>query len=103
MEKKMLELRADLPIYTNQLTVYIRWDDDGRKRAFVHELKVVDVEKDGQWPIAFSLESYVASQLFEELWRLGFRPKNGESSLAHVDAMRAHISDLRRIVFKDEL
>lgn len=41
-----------------------------------------------------------AQQLMEGLWRAGFRPNNGESSVAHVDAMKYHLEDMRRLVFK---
>lgn len=42
-----------------------------------------------------------AQQLLDELWRLGFRPQDGAGSLAHVEAQKAHLQDLRRLVFKD--
>jgi hypothetical protein len=43
-----------------------------------------------------------AQQLLNELWRVGMRPRDGAGSLAHVDAQRAHLEDMRRLVFKSE-
>ena len=42
-----------------------------------------------------------AQQLMNELWRIGLRPRDGAGSLAHVDAQRAHLDDMRRLVFKE--
>lgn len=40
-----------------------------------------------------------AQELFDDLWNAGFRPNKGEGTAAHVDAMREHLADLRRLVF----
>jgi len=39
-----------------------------------------------------------AQKLLQALWEAGLRPNNGESSLAHVEAMKYHLEDLRRLV-----
>ena len=48
----------------------------------------------------------LAQKLLQALWETGLRPNNGESSLAHVEAMKYHLEDMRRLVFvvegKDE-
>lgn len=41
-----------------------------------------------------------AQQLLNELWAVGYRPRDGAGSLAHVDAQKAHLEDMRRLVFK---
>lgn len=41
-----------------------------------------------------------AQRLMDELWTIGLRPRNGSGALAHVDAVQAHLEDLRRLVFK---
>ena len=43
-----------------------------------------------------------AQRLMDELWTIGLRPRNGSGALAHVDAVQAHLEDLRRLVFKTE-
>ena len=40
-----------------------------------------------------------AQQIINELWRLGFRPKDGSGALAHTDAISAHLADMRTIAF----
>lgn len=43
-----------------------------------------------------------AQQLMQGLWNAGFRPNNGEGTSAQVTAMKEHLADLRRLVFKGE-
>ena len=49
------------------------------------------------------LTSDDAQQLMNELWRVGMRPRDGAGSLAQVEATKAHLEDMRRLVFKDTL
>lgn len=41
-----------------------------------------------------------AQQILDGLWHAGFRPRDGAGSLAHVDAQKAHLEDMRRLVFE---
>lgn len=41
-------------------------------------------------------------QLMNELWRCGIRPKNGEGTDAQVNALKYHLEDMRKLVFKDK-
>ena len=47
----------------------------------------------------FRLTRSEAQQIMNELWREGFRPMDGAGTLAHVEAQKAHLEDLRRLVF----
>lgn len=50
-----------------------------------------------------SLSESDAQQLMDALWKAGLRPRNGEGTLSHVEAMKAHLEDMRTLVFqKDE-
>ena len=51
-------------------------------------------------PPTLFLRPEEAQQLFNELWHTGLRPQEGAGSVAEADALRSHISDLRRIAFK---
>src|SRR5262245_11332726 len=48
------------------------------------------------------LDRNEAQQLINVLWHMGYRPNNGEGTSAQVDAMKAHMEDLRRLIFKDK-
>ena len=41
-----------------------------------------------------------AQKLLQALWDAGLRPNNGESSLAHIEAMKYHLEDMRELVWK---
>lgn len=47
----------------------------------------------------FSLPDQEAQVLLNELWREGFRPSSGEGSLGEIGALRAHLEDMRTLVF----
>lgn len=40
-----------------------------------------------------------AQQIMDELWRVGVRPNNGEGAPAQVEAIRAHLEDMREFAF----
>lgn len=40
-----------------------------------------------------------AQQLFESLWKAGFRPKDGTGNGGHIEAIKYHLEDMRRLVF----
>lgn len=48
-----------------------------------------------------SFEYEEAQQLINELWRLGYRPKDGTGAIAHTEAMQAHLEDMRKIAFAE--
>lgn len=50
-------------------------------------------------PPTFALDMDTAQGVMNQLWSMGLRPRDGAGSLAHVDAMKDHLDDLRRIAF----
>ncbi len=52
------------------------------------------------FPEAAELHDDEAQSLLDALWTAGYRPNSGQSSLAHIEAMRDHLNDMRRLVFK---
>lgn len=40
----------------------------------------------------------VAQAMMQAMWAAGLRPDNGEDSVAHIAALKAHITDLQTIV-----
>lgn len=48
----------------------------------------------------FRLRRDDAQELMQELWRLGYRPNNGESTVAHIDALKYHLEDMRKLAFR---
>ncbi len=48
---------------------------------------------------SFRIKREEAQQIINELWRIGFRPKNGNGAVAHTEALDKHLQDLRTIAF----
>lgn len=99
----MIEFIAERPIWTGHLELYAKVEMNGKLSAVVADgVKVVDVSPGGMWPKFVSLDLMHDSgqSLFDALWRVGYRPNNGESSMAQVEALKYHLEDMRKLVFK---
>ena len=101
----MIEFRAERPIWTDSLILYARTERDHKVSAIVCNVKIVPAAKGELWPRCLELPMLDGDgqQLFDALWRVGYRPHNGEASAAHVEAMNHHLADMRRLVFKGKL
>lgn len=44
-----------------------------------------------------------AQDLMDAMWSAGVRPSNGEGNVGQIGAMREHLDDMRRIVFKGDV
>lgn len=40
--------------------------------------------------------------MFNQLWKLGFRPMDGTGNSGHIEAMRNHLEDMRKLVFDNK-
>lgn len=86
-------------LYDN-FSVYISRNSNG-KRSVINPVTVTESEvKPGDHVSpSMMLDRHVCQQMMNELWQQGFRPLDGSSSLAHVEAMTRHLEDMRRLVF----
>lgn len=50
----------------------------------------------------FNLARDQVQDLFNELWRLGYRPKDGTGNSGHVEAIKFHLEDMRKLVFSQK-
>jgi len=50
----------------------------------------------------FSLPPEEAQKLMNELWKAGIRPHNGEGTNSQTEAIKYHLEDMRKLVFKKE-
>lgn len=50
-------------------------------------------------PETFQLTENQTQELFNELWQLGFRPKDGTGNGGHIQALKDHLEDMRKLVF----
>jgi hypothetical protein len=82
--------------------LYILYDGSGDKLQIATVIEVQDVPDGTYTQPTLSLRPNVVQNLMDELWRAGVRPQDGAGSLAHVEAMKEHIADLRRLLFERE-
>ena len=100
----MIEFRAARPIWTDRLELYAKQTINGETFAIVAAgIEVKPIEKGLVWPLFVDIPIWQddsGQSLFDALWSVGYRPHSGESSSAHVEAMKYHLEDMRKLVFK---
>lgn len=64
--------------------------------------KVEDPDTMATEPLpAFSLRREEAQRFMDELWNAGIRPSEGSGSAGQAAAMKAHLDDMRKLVFTE--
>lgn len=48
------------------------------------------------------LEPIEAQLMLDQLWQSGIRPSDGDASIGMIGAMKEHLADMRRLVFKEK-
>jgi hypothetical protein len=79
--------------------------DDERGRQVVRFEQHIEPAEIGTFvshDVGLPLTPDDAQQIMNELWRAGVRPRDGAGTLAHVEAQKAHLEDMRRLVFEAE-
>jgi hypothetical protein len=98
MDFQKVEFRVERVVWSDQYDVYAKVQRDGRVYALsVDTVRQEVVDPGAMWPKFMPLDSADAQALMNALWDAGLRPANGESSMAHVDAMKAHLEDMRAL------
>lgn len=99
----MTEVKVWMQEFNDSVGIYMREGLAGDwRRIHFGEPELLPLVLHEVVPPSLSLTYETAERLFQELYRVGFRPNKGESSVAHVEAMRAHLVDLQRLVFKEK-
>lgn len=102
----MIEFKAERPVWADTLELYAREQRDGKSYAIVAAgINRVEVAAEiCAWPkfLEFPMMDDAGQSLFNALWEVGYRPHNGEASGAHVEALKYHLEDMRKLVFKRE-
>ena len=89
-------------IATQGIEVFmIKEDRDGRNYVtFEYKLEPIDNTHETHSHLPSLFFTYdEADELMTELWNAGIRPANGTGAGAHVDALKDHLKDLRKITF----
>ena len=98
-----MEFRVTKELWSDSIAIYARTQINGEWKAVVCDgLKLVDLKQGEFAPklLNFAMLDAGGQSLFDALWQAGFRPNSGESSQAHVEAMKYHLEDMRSLVLK---
>jgi hypothetical protein len=89
-------------VWTEAVSIYIADDSDGIRRPVTLTMSVGEPIRIGETmpSPSWDMTSIDAQNLIDALWEAGLRPHDGSGSGAQVEALKAHLSDMRAIVFK---
>jgi hypothetical protein len=89
-------------VWTDGVQLYVIQDNDGFRRPVTFTLNIGEpIEKGMVIPSAsWEMTGREAQMLIDALWEGGLRPHDGNGSGAQVEAMKAHLEDMRKLVFK---
>ncbi len=99
----MIEFRAERPVWNDTLELYAKQTVNGKVMAITAQGIRIDPVTEGHiWPrfLELPLMDNAGQSLFDALWSAGYRPNKGESSVAHVEALKYHLEDMRKLAFK---
>lgn len=93
-------LRADRPLWDVDIRLAGWVEHDSGRRSVIQPLVFRD-HSPGELVNEFvRLSEGDAQSLMDELWGVGLRPSQGKGSAGQLEATRAHLEDMRSIVFK---
>lgn len=88
---------------SNAYEVMARVKNDDGKYAFIRgeftQVPYDDSVVVMSTPHLMHLRDDEAQNLMDALWNVGIRPAQGSGTGAHVEAMKYHLEDMRRLVF----
>lgn len=88
---------AQNPAYFG-VDVHIRDNETGNLATNV----IFEKKAMGEWsPAPLHLQPEDAQQLFDELWRAGFRSSEQTSKESALEATKFHLEDMRKLVFEN--
>lgn len=97
-------IQSGIPFGIMDYNVYLATFDSFTRKAtgFVRPLIIDAVEHSSglSGEPAFRLSEATCQNLFDQLWRDGFRPKDGTGNSGHVEALKYHLEDMRKLAFK---
>ena len=98
-----LKWHAEYRDYRRNVALYC-FQSRGDSGVPVNFVATVDSEyKEGDvTEPSLTLRDYEAQQLIDELWNIGLRPSQVDSSPNHIAALNAHLQDLRKLVFHEK-
>jgi len=100
-------MRPDLKFYAHyapeqlSFNIYIRAGENHVGQPMHVELVEFDTARSFVEPTV-RLPRHEAQALFQAMWDAGLRPNDGEGTSGHVAALKYHLEDMRRLVFKEK-
>lgn len=98
----LFQCRQSFENFGYDLTIGAR-NQSGDVQVIRGPLTLTPVEPGAYVAPTINLSSEAAVKLMDALWYAGIRPSNGEGNVGQIGAMKAHLDDMRALVFKKEV
>lgn len=93
----------DLRVHEEPWNDHVGFAYMGKTESGLHiaEKLTLKAQEVGSWiEPTFHLSTTKTQELFNQLWRLGYRPKDGTGNSGHIEALKYHLEDMRQLVFR---
>ncbi len=100
----MFKLRTGYELFSDSQSFLLeenawRGPGDLTPRRIVTNLTIEEVTAGEYVKPSFTLPPESVQELFNQLWQQGYRPKDGTGNGGHVEALKYHLEDMRKLVF----
>jgi hypothetical protein len=100
----MIEFRATYHPFDDTAKIFAKTvSNEGKLMAVTCDGISITEKSPGElWPVFIDLpiDNGSMQSLFNALWDAGFRPHKGESGVAHVEALKYHLEDMRHFAYQ---
>ncbi|MCG8381829.1 MAG: hypothetical protein MJA28_06375 [Gammaproteobacteria bacterium] len=96
-KKTTLYIGREHPLF-NQYSIRVAVEANGEIHAGL-PLAVTAIDPGEHVEPVMTVDHDTVQHMMDELWGLGFRPSAGVSSTGQIEAMQAHLDDMRKLVF----
>jgi hypothetical protein len=97
-----MRFRANRDFAMDGLALWVVLQRDGDKRmvAEPQQFTLKEHQRGDYCPPTLEIDAGAAQSLIDALWECGLRPTEAKYPQEHVNALRGHLEDMRRLVFK---
>lgn len=100
----MIKVYANSQDYLNKISIALVNIDYNGKRTYARAMQPFYIEEDLGSQIAptLSIDRDIAQGIMDSLYSIGFRPSEAPTLQNELIAVKEHLNDMRKIVFKKE-
>jgi len=84
----------------DEIELFLVEKRDGKVSGVGQPIVISPLARGSQVPVMTHLDKHSGQMLIDDLWQCGLRPSEGTGSAGAFAALQSHLTDFRKIVFK---